>query len=167
MAKGFDKFLHIIGFDPDEESNQTDSGRESMARASASSSARKGSAPRTRGQSAPSGPSRVVSMPTAKTAPAADAAAVRMVILRPQSSNDVEMIIDNLLEGRAVVIVLANADKGEALRIVDYVAGAIYALGGEMKKVDKTIFLCAPHGVDISGDVAASFASSLHKTDRR
>jgi len=167
MGNGFNKFLDFIGFGTEEEPEvRTSSSRDASMRSSGASSARKASAaPRPKAAPAAAAGPRVVNMPNAARAPQGEA--VRMVILHPQSSDDAEMIIDNLLEGKAVVIVLTNAEKNEALRIVDYVAGAIYALDGEMKKVDRTIFICAPHGVDITGDVASSFASSLRKSDRR
>jgi cell division inhibitor SepF len=38
-------------------------------------------------------------------------------------------------------------------RILDFVGGAIYSLGGDIKKVARSIFVVAPSNVDIAQNV--------------
>ena len=88
-----------------------------------------------------------------------------MMVLQPQSFEDTQMVIDNLLGGKSVVLNLENLKSDAAQRVLDFVSGAIYALNGNIRKVSKGIFILAPQGVDISGNISASFASSIRKPD--
>jgi len=161
----FNKFLNLIGFGEEDDTDvrPSSSGRDSGAsRMSSAASTPRKSTSSSRPVSA-SGPSRVVSMQQGMSVPDP----MRMMLLQPQSFEDTQMVIDNLREGKSVIVNLENMNQGTAQRVLDFISGAIYALDGDMRKVSKGIFLCAPSGIDISGNVASSFASSLRKSDRR
>jgi len=172
MGKGINKFLNLIGFGDDEDSSAPESYPASgvgSSRESASGRMTSGTAasagPRkaaTQVRSAPPSSGRIVNMQQAGTQDP-----MRMMLLQPQSFEDTQMVIDNLREGKSVIVNLENMNQDAAQRVLDFISGAIYALDGDMRKVSKGIFLCAPHGIDISGNVASSFASSLRRPDRR
>lgn len=157
----FNRFLNLIGFGEEEDTDVRPSARDGgSGRASSVSSApRKSSSSRV----TPSAPARVVSMQQTMNVPDP----MQMMLLQPQSFEDTQMVIDNLRDGRSVIVNLENMNQATAQRVLDFISGAIYALDGDMRKVSKGIFLCAPNGIDISGNVASSFASSLRKSDRR
>ena len=165
--KGMKKFLNIIGFgdegdDYEEATSYTpprvvsqERGRTPQSTVGRSSGY---SAPKT---SAPRMESRTLNMP--HTAASADA--VRMVVLQPQSMEDTQTVIDNLRLGKPVIVNLENLNSDAAQRLLDFISGAIYALEGSVRKVSRGIFLLAPDGVDISGNIASSFASNIRKAD--
>ena len=49
------------------------------------------------------------------------------------------------------------------LRVLDFAIGASYALDGTIRRVSKGIFLIAPNGVDISGNISSSFSSNIRR----
>lgn len=53
-------------------------------------------------------------------------------------------------EGRTVVLQLERLDPIEAQRVVDFVSGAVHALGGQSQRLGLTSFLFAPGGVVLS-----------------
>ena len=163
--KGFQKFLNIIGFgdegDGYEEPVSYTPPRtvQERPRPQQTAAARTSySAPR---NPAPRMESRTLNMP--QTAASADA--VRMVVLQPQSMEDTQTVIDNLRMGKPVIVNLENLESEAAQRLLDFISGAIYALEGNVRKVSRGIFLLAPDGVDISGNIASSFAANIRKAD--
>ncbi|MBR2984542.1 MAG: cell division protein SepF [Clostridia bacterium] len=73
-----------------------------------------------------------------------------VVYLTPSSFADVQQIIDYLKEDAPVFFNLSGINKEVGQRILDYVAGAAYALGGSMKRIQEYMFLVTPSGVGIS-----------------
>jgi cell division inhibitor SepF len=73
--------------------------------------------------------------------------------MEPLSFDDCQQISDNLKNKRIVIINLENMDMIMARRIIDFVGGSIYALGGCMQKVGSGIIIAAPNNVDISGEI--------------
>ncbi len=70
---------------------------------------------------------------------------------KPKSHTEAPKIADRLKDGCIVLLDISDVTKEQALRLVDFVAGVAYVLGGEMIKTNKTTIVVAPSGVDISG----------------
>ena len=100
---------------------------------------------------------RVVNMP------GIGADSVRMVVLQPQSYEDTTTIADQLKMGKPVIMNLEGLSKELGLRVLDFAIGASYALDGTIRRVSKGIFLIAPNGVDISGNISSSFSSNIRR----
>jgi len=66
------------------------------------------------------------------------------VHMSPQSVENAEAAIDNLKEGRQVVVNLERTDEYTARRIVDVVSGASYALDGFRQRIAEKVFLFTP-----------------------
>jgi cell division inhibitor SepF len=77
----------------------------------------------------------------------------RVVLIEPLSFDDCQQISDHLKSKRIVIINLENIDIMMARRVIDFVGGTTYALGGCMQKVGAGIIIAAPSNVDISGDI--------------
>ncbi len=75
---------------------------------------------------------------------------VSMVIAR--SAEDSEQIVDLLISGRSVVMNLEAVGLTDAQRIIDFVGGACYTIGGSLQGISNKIFIAAPGSVDLSGD---------------
>ena len=86
----------------------------------------------------------VVSFPTA--------AQQKMVIYRPVCFEDTRSIVDNFKSRKPVIVnvsELAETDVPMAQRILDYVNGAAYALGGRIHRIDYAIYCMAPANYDV------------------
>ena len=76
---------------------------------------------------------------------------VSIKLMKPLSHADGTKIADKLLGGSIVVLDIGTLEREEIIRLIDYLAGAIYVLGGEMIKTNRTTIVVAPAGVDVSG----------------
>lgn len=59
---------------------------------------------------------------------------------KPRSFSNTEEISDCLKKGNIVVVDISELDKSEALRMIDFLGGVMYALNGDMKRLNKTTF---------------------------
>ena len=79
---------------------------------------------------------------------------VKVVVLEPTSFDDSQKIADYLRNKQPVVVNFEGTDSVITKRMTDFISGTIYALGGSMKKIGRSILVCAPKNVDI--DAGAS-----------
>ncbi|RKP55283.1 cell division protein SepF [Cohnella endophytica] len=92
-----------------------------------------------------SGKNNVVSIHSQKNA--------RVVLTEPRSYDEAQDIADQLKSRRSVVVNLQRVRRDQAIRIVDFLSGTVYALGGHISKLGSDIFLCTPDSVEISGSI--------------
>lgn len=78
----------------------------------------------------------------------------KLVLVEPRVFNQSQEIADHLKNRRAVVVNLQQIDKSEARRIVDFLSGTVYAIGGEIQKIGTYIVLCTPDNVEVSGTIS-------------
>jgi cell division inhibitor SepF len=78
---------------------------------------------------------------------------VRVVLNEPRSYEETQDIADHLRSRRPVVVNLHRVRADQALRIVDFLSGTVYALNGSISKVGPNIFLCTPDSVEIQGSI--------------
>ena len=79
---------------------------------------------------------------------------VSLKLLQPKSHTEATRIADKLKDGCIVLLDISNLTKDQAHRLVDFLAGVAYVLGGEMIKTNKNTILVSPSGVDITGFVS-------------
>lgn len=79
---------------------------------------------------------------------------VQVVLVKPDRFDDMPSVADHLNAGKTVVLNLEDASSEIARRMVDFLSGATYANGGNMRKVAKNTFLIAAHGVGVAGEVS-------------
>lgn len=75
--------------------------------------------------------------------------ASNMLVFTPASFDDVETIIDHLKTGESVILNLRDIKEQTAQRILDFIAGAIYALSGCIYPIENALFALTPSGVNI------------------
>ena len=76
---------------------------------------------------------------------------VSLKIMAPRSNADAAAIADLLKEGCIVLLDISNLEKDQAYRLVDFLAGVAYVIGGEMTKTNRNTIIISPAGVDIAG----------------
>ncbi len=77
----------------------------------------------------------------------------RVVLTEPRSHDEAQEIADHLKSRRAIVVNLQRVRRDQAIRIVDFLSGTVYALGGHISKLGSDIFLCTPDSVEVSGTI--------------
>lgn len=75
---------------------------------------------------------------------------MKVVVIEPQSFDDVQQVANCLKEKRPVVINFEHTDAEVAHRIIDFISGTTYAIAGDIKKLGHNVFLCAPSNVSVS-----------------
>lgn len=75
----------------------------------------------------------------------------KMVLLEPRAYSESQQIADYLKKRNTVVVNLKRVTPDQGKRIIDFVSGCLYAIGGTMQKLGDGIFLCAPKNINVQG----------------
>ena len=97
--------------------------------------------------------SPVASIPT-EPAPAVMPTTLRMKMMKPSSFAQAPSVADSLKAGQTVILSLEDIPNEDGRRMLDYIAGVIYALDGKIERTsDKSFrtFLLTPKGVSVDG----------------
>jgi cell division inhibitor SepF len=78
---------------------------------------------------------------------------VKVVLTEPRSYEEAVDIADHLRSRRPVIVNLQRVRSEQAVRIVDFLSGTVYALSGSISKLGSNIFLCTPDTVEIQGAI--------------
>lgn len=78
----------------------------------------------------------------------------KMILLEPRAYSESQQIADYLKERNAVVVNLKRVTPDQAKRIVDFLSGTLYAIGGDLQKLGGGIFLCTPNNVNVEGKIS-------------
>ncbi len=78
----------------------------------------------------------------------------KMLLVEPRVYAEAQDIADQLKNRRSVVVNLQRIQHDQAKRIVDFLSGTVYAIGGDIQKVGSNIFLCTPDNVEVSGNIS-------------
>lgn len=81
---------------------------------------------------------------------------VSLKLLQPRSHTEAPKVADLLKGGCIVLLDISFLEKQQARRLVDFLAGVAYVLGGEMIKTNRNTIVISPAGVDISGFAPAA-----------
>ena len=88
--------------------------------------------------------------PATPAAPFGSASTVALKIVNPKGYSNAEEIADFLMNGNTVLLNIEGLSRESAVRLLDYLSGAVHVLGGMMKKVGRTTIVVAPKNVDVS-----------------
>ncbi len=86
---------------------------------------------------------------------------MEVVVSKPRDFDDSEKISRLILDGSAVIINFGGVTSFEAQRIIDFVSGAVYAVGGSARLVADNIVIVSPSDVDLSGDFQDALNSNM------
>ena len=77
----------------------------------------------------------------------------KMILLEPRAYSESQQIADHLKDRNAVVVNLKRVTPDQGKRIVDFLSGTLYAIGGDLQKLGGGIFLCTPNNVNVEGKI--------------
>lgn len=83
----------------------------------------------------------------------ADKVGNKMILLEPRSFSEAQAIADHLKSRNSVVVNLKRVTSAQAKRIIDFLSGCVYAIGGNMQKIGVGIYLCTPKNVNVQGKI--------------
>ncbi len=89
----------------------------------------------------------------------------KMILLEPRAYSESQQIADHLKHRNTVVVNLKRVTPDQAKRIIDFLTGAIYAIGGDLQKIGGGIFLCAPKNVNVQGRITEDDGKDIHDND--
>ncbi|BBP89161.1 cell division protein SepF [Bacillus safensis] len=78
----------------------------------------------------------------------------KVVLSEPRVYAEAQEIADHIKNRRAVVVNLQRIQHDQAKRIIDFLSGTVYAIGGDIQRIGSNIFLCTPDNVDVSGTIS-------------
>lgn len=87
----------------------------------------------------------------------------KLILLEPRAYSESQQIADHLKNRNTVVVNLKRVTKDQAKRIVDFLSGTIYAIGGDLQKIGGGIFLCTPRNISVQGKISNDDESKNEK----
>ena len=91
----------------------------------------------------------------------------KMMLLEPRAYSESQQIADYLKERNAVVVNLKRVTPDQAKRIVDFLSGTLYAIGGDLQKLGGGIFLCTPNNVNVEGEISDDAAPKTTRKSKK
>ena len=89
----------------------------------------------------------------------------KMILLEPRAYSESQQIADHLKQKNTVVVNMKRVTADQAKRIVDFLSGTVYAIGGDLQKIGTGIFLCTPQNVNVEGSITEEDDKNKKKND--
>ncbi len=71
-------------------------------------------------------------------------------VFSPTSYDDVQIIIDAIKAGKTAIVHFNELKTETAIRVLDMLSGAIYALDGGVYEMEKNIFMFTINGLEVN-----------------
>ncbi|MCZ8539457.1 cell division protein SepF [Psychrobacillus psychrodurans] len=85
----------------------------------------------------------------------------KVILIEPRVYAEAQDISEHLKSKKAVIVNLQRIDKEQGIRIIDFLSGTVYALGGDIQRIGTDIFLCAPDSVEVDGAISDYYYNDL------
>ena len=82
----------------------------------------------------------------------------RITTLHPRTYYEARTIGENFREGVPVIMNLSEMDDADAKRLVDFSAGLVFAVRGNIERVTNKVFLLSPPNVTVAAEDKARIA---------
>ena len=77
----------------------------------------------------------------------------QMILVEPRAYSESQTIADHLKSKNTVVVNLKRVTAAQAKRIIDFLTGTLYAIGGDLQQIGPGIYLCTPKNVTVQGKI--------------
>ena len=88
----------------------------------------------------------------------------KMILVEPRAYSESQQIADYLKNRNTVVVNLKRVTSDQAKRLIDFLTGTIYAIGGDLQKLGNGIYLCTPNNVNVQGKISDGEEKEKAKT---
>ena len=89
----------------------------------------------------------------------------KVILAEPRAYSESQQIADHLKNRNSVLVNLKRVTSDQAKRIIDFLSGTLYAIGGDLQKVGGGIYLCTPKNVNVQGSISDDNAKPSGKDD--
>ena len=89
----------------------------------------------------------------------------KMILFEPRAYSESSQITDYLKKRNTVVVNLKRVTPEQAKKIVNFLQGSIYAMGGTLQMLGGGIFLCAPNNVNVEGKITDDAKNTKSKKE--
>lgn len=96
----------------------------------------------------------------------ADKTGNKMILLEPRAYSESQQIADHLKSRNSVVVNLKRVTSDQAKRIIDFLSGCVYSIGGSMQKIGVGIYLCTPKNVNVQGKITDEVEKNKDNKDQ-
>ena len=96
----------------------------------------------------------------------ADKTGSKMILIEPRANSESQQIADHLKNRNSVVVNLKRVTSDQAKRIIDFLSGCVYAIGGDLQKIGVGIYLCTPRNVNVQGKITEDSNLKTEKEDK-
>lgn len=72
-----------------------------------------------------------------------------MLVHVPKSNKDIQLIVDTLRKRESAIVNLGALTPADASKIIDFLSGAVYALKGNLRRLEGDLFLLTPEGINV------------------
>ncbi|HSN58141.1 MAG TPA: cell division protein SepF [Clostridiaceae bacterium] len=83
----------------------------------------------------------------------------KVKIVKPTDYEEAADICDDVKNRNIVVINTTALEQRTAQRLLDFLGGSSYALGGTLEEIDKGVFLISPSNVEVSSDLKTELST--------
>jgi cell division inhibitor SepF len=90
----------------------------------------------------------------------------KMMLVEPHTYDETQEMADHLRNRRAIVVNLQRLNLDQAKRVVDFLSGTVYAIGGDIQKLGANIFLCTPDNIEIQGSISEMIQDEIQSRMR-
>ena len=88
----------------------------------------------------------------------------KMILVEPRAYSESQQIADYLKNRNSVVVNLKRVTSDQAKRLIDFLTGTIYAIGGDLQKLGNGIYLCTPNNINVQGKMSDGEEKETKKT---
>lgn len=81
-------------------------------------------------------------------------ALTRITTIHPRTYNEAKNIGEAFRDGTPVIMNLTDMDDSDAKRLVDFAAGLIFGLHGDIERVTSKVFLLSPSHIEVTSEEA-------------
>ena len=75
---------------------------------------------------------------------------MQIMVYNPHSYDELPSLVKELNNGAPIIVSFIGVSDEEMQRMLDFLFGASYAIGGYATKIDTLIYVLAPHSVDVN-----------------
>lgn len=89
----------------------------------------------------------------------------QMILLEPRAYSESQQIADHLKNRNSVLVNFKRVTSDQAKRIIDFLSGTLYAIGGDLQKVGGGIYLCTPKNINVQGKITEEESKTTEVED--
>ncbi|NYI72105.1 cell division inhibitor SepF [Naumannella cuiyingiana] len=76
----------------------------------------------------------------------------RIITVHPRTYNEARTIGEHFRDGVPVIMNLSEMEDADAKRLVDFAAGLIFGLRGDIERVTSKVFLLSPRNINVTAE---------------